>query len=82
MLRDFVYGRIKYNDFNDYDKTNLVEIFVTHPTSLLKFYESLFPPPALQATSINAAAEQTIQPDGHAENIAYFMTEQPQPEDY
>lgn len=43
MLRDFVYGRIKYKDFNDYDKTNLVEIFVTHPTSLLKFYECIFP---------------------------------------
>jgi hypothetical protein len=57
MLRDFVYGRIKYKDFNDFDKINLVEIFVTHPTSLLKFYECLFPPPAVQQASINAAPE-------------------------
>ena len=43
LLREFVHGRIKYKQFNDSDKFNLVEMFVTHPTSLLKFYEMIFP---------------------------------------
>ena len=46
MLREFVHGHIKYEAFQDLDKQNLIEIFITHPTSLVKFYECIFPPPA------------------------------------
>ena len=42
-LRNFVSEKVKYNDFNDQDKSDMVEMFVTHPTSLLRFYEAIFP---------------------------------------
>jgi hypothetical protein len=42
-LREFVKEKVRYADFNDQDKQEMIEMFVTHPVSLLRFYEAIFP---------------------------------------
>ena len=52
----------------------MIEIFITHPTSLLKFYECIFPPPPFPENKPIDLEKEDVE---NLEDIAYFVTEQP-----
>lgn len=70
-LKDFVYSKIKHSDFTNLDRKNLMEVFLTHPTSLLKLYELIFP----QGNNKLKLLEKSA-PNYH-DDMTYFITEQP-----
>ena len=42
-LASFAKGRIKYEDFTNKDKFNILDLFVNNEKTLVKIYEALFP---------------------------------------
>ena len=42
-LNQFISQQIKWTDFTTEDKLNLVELFVTHQSTLIAIYKALFP---------------------------------------
>lgn len=42
-LASFAKGRIKYEDFTQRDKFNILDLFVNNEKTLVKIYEALFP---------------------------------------
>ena len=42
-LASFAKGRVKYEDFTNKDKFNILDLFVNNEKTLVKIYEALFP---------------------------------------
>ncbi len=42
-LASFAKGRVKYEDFTNKDKFNILDLFVNNEKTLIKIYEALFP---------------------------------------
>ncbi len=42
-LVNYAKGRVKFEEFNNGDKSNLMELFVTNEDTLIAIYNALFP---------------------------------------